>query len=129
MMRTAALMVALLLSTSFAHAEWVSVVRGDRAEFFFDPTTVKRKGQQREVWSMVNYRQPEMNAAGQLYRSTRTLLQFDCESKMARGIHSAFFKGSMLRGDMITEMGTLPEWEPVPPGTAIRDIFERVCPK
>ena len=123
-----ALALALLpgLSVS-AHAEWKRVVNGDRAEFYIDPATVRVKGDQREVWSIINYHNPQQLQTGRIFRSMRTLLQLDCATHSARGIPGSFFSADMLRGEKISEMGALPPWEPVKAGTPMKEILDLVC--
>lgn len=118
----------ILLSLSGAvRAEWTSIGRFDRGEFYIDRSTIQTKGDQREVWSVMNYRNPEMDPSGRIFRSTRSLLQLQCKTRQARAIHMSFYSGAMLGGKQISTMGSLPEWEPVPPGTPMREILDLVC--
>lgn len=125
-MRLMACLVLVSASQS-ACAEWTSVGRFDRGEFFIDRSSIEIKGDQREVWSVMNYRNPEMDPNGHIFRSTRSLLQIQCKARLARAVHMSFFSGSMLGGKQISKMGSLPEWDPVPPGTPMREILDLVC--
>jgi hypothetical protein len=117
----------LLLFCGTALAEWRSIGRFDRGEFFIDQRTLQTKGEQREIWSVMNYRNPEMDPQGRIFRSTRSLLQLQCKARKARAIHMSFYTGAMLEGKQISTMGSLPDWEPVPPGTPMHDILDLVC--
>ena len=119
--------LTLLAICGSAQAGWTSVGRFDRGEFYIDRSTIEIKGDQREVWSMMNYRNPEMHPNGHIFRSTRSLLQMQCKARLARAVHMSHFTGSMLGGKEISKMGSLPEWDPVPPGTAMREILDLVC--
>lgn len=130
MMRHLFRCVAIILMASLAsaaHADWKRVVNGDRAEFYIDPTTIRIKGDQREVWSVINYHNAQQMQNGRIFRSMRSLLQLECATQYARGVHGAFFTGEMLHGEKIFEMGALPPWEPVKAGTPIKDILDLVC--
>ena len=116
-----------LLFTGAAHAEWTSVSRHNNGEFFIDRATIRIKGAQREVWSMMNYSNPQMSANGTIYRSTKALLQVECETRYARAIHMSFFTDLKLRGTEFGKMGSLPPWEKVPQDSAMREILELVC--
>jgi len=118
---------ALLAISGGVHAGWTSVGRFDRGEFYIDRSTIEVKGDQREVWSMMNYRNPEMHPNGHIFRSTRSLLQLQCKAKRARAVHLSHFTDAMLGGKQISKMGSLPEWDPVPPDTPIREILDLVC--
>jgi hypothetical protein len=125
---TGILAFSLLLGASFAaQAEWKRVVNADRAEFYIDPSTIRVKGDQREVWSVINYHNPQQMQNGRIFRSMRSMLQLECATRYARGIHGSFFSGDMLRGEKITEMGALPPWESVKAGTPMQEILDLVC--
>lgn len=117
----------LLLSCATAQADWSRISYFDQGDFYIDRDTIKRDGDRREVWSMLDYRSPQMDSSGKIYRSTRSMLQFDCTHNMARAVHMAFFSGSKLRGNEISKMGSLKEWTAVPPDTPIREILKLVC--
>jgi len=119
--------LVLLAISGGVHAGWASVGRFDRGEFYIDRSTIDVKGDQREVWSMMNYRNPEMHPNGHIFRSTRSLLQLQCKAKRARAVHLSHFTDAMLGGKQISKMGSLPEWDPVPPDTPIREILDLVC--
>ncbi len=126
MMRSLVLFTLFTLS-SVAQAEWTSVGRFDRGEFFIDRSTLQIKGDQREVWSVMNYRNPEMDQKGHIFRSTRSLLQLQCKARLARAIHMAFFSGAMLGGKQISHMGSLPGWDQVLPDSPMQTILDLVC--
>ncbi len=117
----------LLLVAGAAHADWSSVARHNNGEFFIDRSTIRIKGAQREVWSMMNYSNPQVGSGGQVYRSTKSLLQVECETRYARAIHMSFFTDLKLRGIEFGKMGSLPPWEKVPQDSAMREILDLVC--
>ena len=117
----------LTLTCVSAHAGWSRISYFDQGDFYIDRDTIKREGDRCEVWSMLDYRSPQMDTSGKIYRSTHSMLQFDCTHKMARAVHMAFFSGSRLGGNEISKMGSLKEWAAVPPDTPIREILKLVC--
>ncbi len=117
----------MLFASGAVHADWTSVAKHYHGEFFIDRSTIKIKGKQREVWSMMNYSNPQVSSNGTVYRSTRSLLQVECETRYARAIHMSFFTDSKLRGKEFGVMGSLPPWEKVPQDSAMREILELVC--
>lgn len=118
---------ALFAVCGSVQAGWTSVGRFERGEFYIDRSTLQVNGDQREVWSMMNYRNPEMHPNGRIFRSTRSLLQLQCKARLARAVHMSHFTDAMLGGKQISKMGSLPEWDPVPPDTPIREILDLVC--
>lgn len=123
----AGLMLLAAGATHSARAEWTSVSRHNNGEFFIDRSTIKVKGAQREVWSMMNYSHPQLSRSGQVYRSTKAMLQVECETRYARAIHMSFFTELQLRGNEFGKMGSLPPWEKVPQDSAMREILDLVC--
>ena len=117
----------MLLAAGAAQADWSSVARHNNGEFFIDRSTIKVKGAQREVWSMMNYSNPQVGHSGQVYRSTKSLLQVECETRYARAIHMSFITDLKLRGTEFGKMGSLPPWEKVPQDSAMREILDLVC--
>lgn len=118
---------ALCTVCGAAQAEWTSVGRFDRGEFFIDRSTLQIKGDQREVWSVMNYRNPALDQNGHIVRSSRSLLQLQCKVLQARAIHMAFFSGAMLGGKQISYMGSLPGWDKVLPDSPMQKILDLVC--
>jgi hypothetical protein len=121
------LILFFVLVSSSAYADWSRVGNFDNGDFYIDRATVTSKGGKREVWSLMDYRYAQMDSNKNIFRSTRTMLQLNCPEKKARITHMSFFSGQMLRGNEISKMGMLKDWEPVAPDTPIRRILETVC--
>ena len=117
----------LLLVCNMAYAEWTSVGRFDNGNFYIDKQSMVRKGDLHEIWTLMDYRFVQMDGNKNIFRSSRAMMQIHCVEKKARIIHMSFFSGSMLRGNEVGKMGTLKEWEPVPPDTPIYRILEVTC--
>lgn len=117
----------LALASGSVHAEWSRVGNFNNGDFYIDHDTLSVKDGVREVWSLMDYRYTQMDSNKKIFRSSRAMLQLNCPEKKARIIHMSFFSGQMLRGNEISKMGMLKDWEPVPPDTPIRRILETVC--
>ena len=117
----------LLLVSNMAYAEWTSVGHFDNGDFYIDRQSMIRKGDQREIWTLMDYRFVQMDANKNVFRSSRSMMQLNCAEKKGRIIHMSFFSGSMLRGNEVSKMGMLKDWEPVPPDTPIYRILEVTC--
>jgi hypothetical protein len=75
----------------------------------------------------MNYRNPEMDQNGHIFRSSRSLLQLQCKARQARAVHMAFFSGAMLSGKQISHRGSLPGWDKVLPDSPMQKILDLVC--
>ena len=121
------IILLLALASGSAYAEWSRVGNFNNGDFYIDRNTFSIKDGVREVWSLMDYRYTQMDSNKNIFRSSRAMLQLNCPEKKARIIHMSFFSGQMLRGNEISKMGMLKDWEPVPPDTPIRRILDTVC--
>jgi hypothetical protein len=74
-----------------AYAEWTSVGRFDNGNFYIDKQTMVRKGDQREIWTLMDYRFVQMDGSKNIFRSSRSMMQLQCVEKKARIIHMSIF--------------------------------------
>ena len=82
----------LLLVCNIAYAEWTSIGRFDNGNFYIDKQSMVRKGDQREIWTLMDYRFVQMDGNKNIFRSSRSMMQLDCVEKKARIIHMSFFR-------------------------------------
>lgn len=119
-------LACLMLPNAHA-AEWMAVGLYEQGTFYIDKDTLTRSGSQRKVWTMLDYRQPQKNSQGKAYRSTRTLMAFDCDHQRVQTQSMSLHTGPTLRGEVLTSEGVIREWQPVPPQTPIATIMANVC--
>jgi hypothetical protein len=125
-----ALFVGLLvwLPSAWLHAaDWMAVGLYEQGAFYIDRETISRTGSIRKVWTMLDYRQPQSSSQGKTYRSTRTLMAFDCARSYVQSLSMSLHSGSNLKGEVLTSEGIIREWQPVPPQTPIAIIMANVC--
>jgi hypothetical protein len=119
--------LACLLLPSAQAAEWMAVGLYEQGTFYIDKESITRTGSQRKVWTMLDYRQPQKNSQGKSYRSTRSLLAFDCDQQRVQTQSLSLHAGANLRGEVLTSEGVIREWQPVPAQTPIALIMANVC--
>ena len=92
----------LLWASTVWAAEWISVGLYDAGSYYVDRASMTRLGQVRKVWTMLDYRQPQTNAQGKTYLSTRTLMEFDCKRERVRPRSLSLHSGNRLQGQTLT---------------------------
>lgn len=119
--------LATLLTPVAQAADWSSVGLYEQGTFYIDRDSLIREGTTRKVWTMLDYRQPQKNSQGKTYRSSRSLLAFDCDQQRVQTLSFSLHTGASLRGEVLTSEGVIREWQPVPVQTPIALIMANVC--
>jgi hypothetical protein len=71
----------LLLVCNIAYAEWTSIGRFDNGNFYIDKQSMVHKGDQREIWTLMDYRFVQMDGNKNIFRSSRSMMQLHCVEK------------------------------------------------
>jgi hypothetical protein len=117
-----------LVLTSMAHAaDWSSIGLYEQGTFYIDRDSLTRDGNTRKVWTMLDYRQPQTSHQGKAYRSTRSLLQFDCRDHRVKTLSLSRHTGTRLQGDTLTSEGVIADWQPIPADTPMAKMAWVVC--
>ena len=80
-----------------------------------------------EVWTMLDYRDPQTNAHGQVYRSTRALMAINCRDKTIKTLSLSWHSGNKMSGNTLGSEGVMGQWQPIPPDTPVVKIQRSVC--
>jgi hypothetical protein len=118
-------MLALLLASSGAWADWVKLGETDEATFYIDPATIRKEGNLRRVWEMQDLKQKGRN--GQLSFRART--EYDCNQDRIRILSLSTHSELMGSGKTLSRGSHPLEWEDIPPGTYFEAILKIVCAK
>jgi len=114
---------ALLMLTHSAWAEWVKYSETNAATFYYDPTTLERKGGARSVWTLVEFAQPQRRGE----RSMRSHTEVGCAEKRFRHLAMSGHTGSMAGGKVVGTNKRTSPWQPIAAGTAAAHLLEAVC--
>jgi len=107
------LFFALLLSSSFAQANWTLVSKNDFGDFFYtDFSTLQRNGKFARVWEKTEY---FTNEGGS--KSARVYREYDCEDRSTRMLSLQTFTGSNLTGQTHSTSSKPSDWIFIPPNT------------
>ena len=119
--------VVTLLVLLFAHsawAEWVKYAEIPVASSYYDPATVKKRGNMVRVWMFTNL---WTRVDGQWSR--RALVEFDCKEKLNRILQETSFSGPMMSGEIDSKYSSerAGEWEGIEPGSPRATLQSIVC--
>lgn len=117
---------ALGLTPAFA-ADWAALGLFDQGTFYIDRDHITREGEIRKVWTMLDYRQPRQKSSGPTYRSTRSLMEFQCKTHQFKALSLSYHAGTRGSGDVISNEGVIQEWQPIPPDTVLAKLAWTVC--
>lgn len=119
-----ALLVLLLISvSSIAKANWTEVTQTDTATFFIDWNSIRKEGNMRTYWWMLNYKKNEDGVYSARVRST-----IDCKKETYLDLDFTTFPLPNLEGK--PGRGAPPgTWSHIPPGTVIQTLSLVACSK
>jgi len=92
-------------------------------EFYVDVSTIRREGDERRFWTVLNFKTPLSSGA----RSTRMFREVDCRLERGRILQTASFRGPMVTGEMVSSNLQGESWEFIAPGTVASTELRFVC--
>lgn len=109
-----------------AHAEWSYIGSADGVGYYFDPTTVKKKGDRRTAWVMVDLGE-EQRVGEVAQRSTKTLVEYDCLNETFRQTYHVAYSGPLGAGKPVWTGDFDESPRPVVPDSVAAGYLEAVC--
>lgn len=123
------LLIALLvLSTSPAYAEWVSVVIVDTTTVYVDQSTIHRNGELVKVWVLADFARAN-TSQGIISWSATSQEEYDCTQERTRTVALTYFSGPMGSGKVNYSDLVENKWGPVAPGSVAQLLLRVVCRK
>ena len=123
-MHRIAIALLVLLFAHSAQAEWVKYAEMPIASSYYDPATVKKRGNVVRVWVFTNL---WTRVDGQWSR--RALLEFDCKEERNRILQQTSFSGPMMSGEIDSKYSFMRarEWKDIEPGSPRATLQTIVC--
>jgi hypothetical protein len=110
-----------------AMAQWVKVDSADPATFYVDPKSAQKVGSLVKMWELVDYHQSQV-FAGQAFRSTRVLREFDCKAREMRTLAFTIFTKPMAGGAIVhSHRVEEPSWNLVEPYSVGESAYQMAC--
>ena len=124
------LITLLVLSSSPAYAEWVSIGADNSRgrTVYADPDTIRPKGDVVKMWSLNDYKTIQTGPSAS-YLSYKVQSEYDCAEERIRKLAATFFSGNMGRGDVVYVQSNEGKWQPVEPGSLGQSEWEVACDK
>jgi len=119
------LLFALLVVTGSAWAEWLKIGNIDSATFYIDPATVRKDGNFRKVWEIIDLKTRDKN--GEL--SYRMRMEYDCKEERARILSATSHSQAMASGKELTSVIGNGQWNDLPPDSNSETTLKIVCAK
>ena len=118
------LLLALLLVTGSAWAEWVQVAERWDIVLYIDPETIRKDGDLRRVWQIQNLKQRDKN--GEM--SSRVRVEYDCKQERYKMLSLSTHSGPMAGGTSLYQSSSEDiKWRDIPPGNLFEIVLKIVC--
>jgi len=117
-------LVCLMMLAGSAWAEWVMYETTDTNTFYYDPTTIRKDGNMRQVWVLLNWRKRDKDNV----MSHRLRYEYDCKQERYRFIAISVHTEPMAGGEILLQNLDTP-WIDIAPATAAETMFKIACLK
>ena len=118
------LLLALLLVTGSAWADWVQVAEREDMVLYIDPETIRKDGDLRRVWQIQNLKQRDKN--GEM--SSRVRVEYDCKQERYKMLSLSTHSGPMAGGTSLYQSSSEDiKWRDIPPGNLFEIVLKIVC--
>jgi hypothetical protein len=115
-------LLVLLLVSSPAWAEWVSVFEMDRAVPYFDPATIEKDAHLRRVWEL-----QDLKRRMEGDHSAKVFVEYDCKARRYRWLRADWFSGRTGSGEMAEERRVPSDRTEPAPRTGCEDVLKFVA--
>jgi hypothetical protein len=125
------LMFALLLSiTGQCFGEWKYSGATDTDRFYIDYSRIKTEGRYKSMWYLADFKTPQTNSAGKLFKSEVIKILVDCQ--VSRTQEVAFFSYSeQMSAGKVVDSGNSPikesEWGHEAPNSIGDGFVKAAC--
>lgn len=131
-MKQLLLIVLLVLSPTFAFAEWVVVERDyfspGLQTVYVDPTSLQRDGNLVTILQLIDYKWMQGNYVGTpRFLSTTARKQFDCANRRVRSLSFTEYYGRMATGVATSAYVANDQWQLVESQTLNHALWEISC--
>lgn len=93
--------------------------------FYFEPDTIDKDGQYREVWNLIDLKQKDSDGI----HSSVMRIKYDCKNEKWRGLDMLSYSGSMGSGRILDSTLGGSEWMPVRRDSSLDTMLDIVCDK
>lgn len=108
-------------------AEWVKVDSTQTIDVYADLSSIEQRNGLTRMWELIDYANTQ-NFAGQAFRSSRVLREFDCKKREMRTVAFTIFAGNMALSSVIYSHRTKnPPWQLIEPYSIGESSWQLAC--
>ena len=118
-------LIGLMMLSGSAWAEWVMYGEHDTATFYYDPATIRKDGNMRQVWVLLNWRKRDKDNV----MSHRLRYEYDCKQERYRFLAISEHSEPMAGGKVLSMQEEEKLWRAIAPDTPAEVTLKIVCAK
>ena len=118
-------LIGLMMLTGSAWAEWVMYDWNDTTTYFFDPATIRKDGNMRRVWELVDSRERQKDGS----MSLRLRIEYDCKNERMKFLGISVHTEPMARCTVLGTASESKNWTEIAPNTAPETMLKIICAK
>jgi len=118
-------LLASLVLTGSALADWEKVAESDNFDRYIDPATIRKDGNLVKVWEITDYKKRDKDG----HLSLRSRTEYDCKQERFRGLSISFHSGPMASSTTLSSWEGPFTWREIPPGTVSEEVLKIICAK
>lgn len=107
----------LLLHHGYAACAWKEIASDQVATEFINAETARRFGILVQMWNMSDYKVPQEVGNGRLFKSSKTLQEYNCETRQKRFLTMIHYVENTGLGQVAFLDGTVGGWRDIKPGS------------
>jgi len=126
------LFVVLMMVCSVSWAEWELTSKADGFANYHDKSTIQRNDITAQMWVMYDFPEIQTNADGDRYKSSKSLLAFNCKYETLTMISVLQYSGSLGTGDVVLSDSFKESdwvWDRIVPNTPLQIEWGVACGK
>lgn len=123
------LVVLMFFISSNVMADWIKLDRGSNYTAYADFTTINKTGNKVKMWILFDLDAAEVASNGQLQKSIKAQMEFDCNGRTLRTIYEAGSSGHMGSGGTVSRNNNPNNWIPFAPDSINEYIWQLACDK
>jgi hypothetical protein len=116
-------LVGLMVLAGSAWAEWVVYQKSEKVTQYYEPATIVKDGNMRQVWQLQNLSRSLQNGA----TSFRMLREYDCNKARWRSLAIYTHTEPMAGGAVLETAGEDSNWNGIRPDTIAEVLLDLVC--
>lgn len=121
------LLVALVLTSSFARADWELMDDNATGLYYIDKSSIRRKGNTVKMWSMVRLKFERKIPGWKSFSYSKTLHVFNCIDETAGALKAITYSDAGVVVETVETSQSELSMSPVAPTTVDRDLWKIAC--